>query len=164
MSMYISKWIQETGSKHDPDVESVSTFTDDIIKTPATTTEFNFPSYAPRNMDAMNSHDTLKNPGCAPAVPQPGRTHKIRLRDTNQLITLEGGQLQLQSSDSGPPGGGWIGLVWSNLDGLVSAIMFRAPTWDVHWAGVMVWWRRRITINSGNSYVLVPILVEGTPF
>lgn len=107
MSTSIPNWIQETESKHDPDVESISTFTEDIVKTPATTTEFSFPSFAPSNVDAMCSPKAPKHPGYASAVPQPGKTYKIHLRDKNQLITLEEGHLQLQPINSGKPGGGW---------------------------------------------------------
>lgn len=114
----IADWIQETELKHDhnPDVESISTSTDDgnIIKTPATTTEFRFPSSAPRtiNTGAMaSSHNMPKQhqhlPGYTPARPQPGKTYKIHLRNTDHLITLEEGRVQVLSEGSAKPGGGW---------------------------------------------------------
>lgn len=98
MRTSIQNWIQETELKHDgnPDVESISTFTDDdnIIKTPTTTTDLGFPSSAPRtiNTDAMgSSHNMPKQHqhhlGYTPVRPQPGKTYKIRLRNTVRLIT-----------------------------------------------------------------------------
>ncbi|KAI3398883.1 hypothetical protein diail_8392 [Diaporthe ilicicola] len=45
--------------------------------------------------------------GYTPAVPCPGNTYKIHLRDTDKVITVTEGEVLLQSPSESQPGGGW---------------------------------------------------------
>lgn len=82
-----------------------------IIKTPtATTTEFNFPTSSAHRTDTtetMGSWHEKHDQDYTPTVPQPGKTYRIHLRGTNELITLEDGHLQLLPDDGGKSGGGY---------------------------------------------------------
>lgn len=69
-------------------------------------------------------------------VPHAGNIYKIHLRGTNLLITLEKGQIRLQTPQNGKPGGGWFWMCvekdgWFGFQNWVSGTYLGRDSKDV---------------------------------